>query len=411
MNLSHLTLTAMLLIGSSAPGLAQVQSITVDSEPTPEQIKAWLGSSESLEVAWGAWFAGKTADGDMNDDAYVTIMARRMARWIPEPIEGNRFQDSHDPIRITRSAMSEILYALIEKNESVPALSLEPIARKFPTEALILAARLHDQERTQFLGWWYEKRNDAARVNWDDKPDPLPNYSAIAAMLLSKTPPPGFAASVVAESDEKLAFWLADSSWEDSRWYGGATRVCKDQDQEIQLPSEMEDDVRVWPPLFQYQLQTDVSPEGELLLVEVSGYRIGYRRISILTRPSFCRQPDKLTDEVRHHILAELLGLRDDEMPWQAQERQLSFAACGSETAVALKKQVSVQESKLTATVQALFSKGLLTKQEARDVRPRLTVTAIDVRSSCSHGRMHSTEANRVAVSNDPRTLVSFDLR
>src|SRR5260370_41945755 len=117
---SRLILIAITALASVPSGLAQDGEISIDSKVSPEQIKEWLQSSDSRRVTWGAYFGGKSDDG-VNDDLYFMIMSRRLALWIAPP-------NSDQSSRIfSRLAISEILDALIERNQSVPASSLTPV--------------------------------------------------------------------------------------------------------------------------------------------------------------------------------------------------------------------------------------------------------------------------------------------
>ena len=158
----HLMLLWITMLALAANGMAQNDQITADSNVRPNQIKAWLEGSDSRLTAWGAYFVSKSDDAN-NDDAYVTIMERRMARWNP-----SRMEPSY-----AGSAMSEILYALIEKNERVPVVSLTPIKSAFPTETLILAARLPVEEAAPFLQDWYEERIPFANIHPRRIPDQI----------------------------------------------------------------------------------------------------------------------------------------------------------------------------------------------------------------------------------------------
>jgi ABC-type uncharacterized transport system substrate-binding protein len=93
----HLMLLSITMLALAATGMAQNDQITVNSNVSPNQIKEWLEGSDSRLTAWGAYFASKSDDAN-NDDAYVTIMARRMARWNPSRMEpsyaGRRCQKS-----------------------------------------------------------------------------------------------------------------------------------------------------------------------------------------------------------------------------------------------------------------------------------------------------------------------------
>ena len=401
MFISRLILIAMVAMASVPTGIAQDGEISINSKVNPNQIKEWLEGSDSRLTAWGAYFAS-TSDDANNDDAYVTLMARRMARWNPSRLE---------PIYAGRT-MSEILYALIEKNERVPVVSLTPIMSAFPTETLILAARLPVEDAAPFLQDWYDERiplHTSHQSGYRIKATP---FAYVAAMLLAKAPPSGFAASVLAESGERLSFWIADGMYQKSLWTGGGTAACKDADQVIDpLPLQLQDQVSKWPPLFHYQFQSDSSPYGGTLLVDVGGERISYRRITEWIRPTQCYFPDVFSDDTPHHIVAELLGVKDQDMPWPTRQDVICIRECKEGFLTALRKQIDLEESKLIATVPLLRAKGYLTQSEAAAVRPKLLVIVNDARLGSYDGQEHGPPPLPRFTPADPRTSISYDKR
>jgi len=404
-------LLSITMLALAATGMAQNDQITVNSNVSPNEIKAWLEGSDSRLTAWGAYFASKSDDAN-NDDAYGTIMARRMARWNPSRMEPRASPDDHLSAAYAGSAMSEILYALIEKNERVPVVSLTPIMSAFPTETLILAARLPVEDAAPFLQDWYEERiplQTSIQSGYRIKSTP---FAYVAAMLLAKAPPPGFAASVLPESGERLSFWVADGIYQKSHWTGGGTAACKDADRVIDPPPlQLQDEVSKWPPLFQYQLQSDSSPYGGTLLVDVGGERISYRRISAWIRPTQCYFPDVFSGDTPHHIVAELLGVNDQEMPWPTHQDVICTRKCEEGFLTALRKQIDSEESKLIATVQLLRAKGYLTQSEAAAVRPKLLVIVNDARPGSYDGQEHGPPPLPRFTPADPRTSISYDKR
>jgi hypothetical protein len=307
--------------------------------------------------------------------------------------------------------MSEILYSLIEKNERVPVGSLTPIVSDYPTQTLILAARLPAEDATPFLQNWYEKQRQLYEKG-SQLQTPATAFAFIAAMLLAKAPPPGLAASVLAESGERLSFWVADGMWQKSKWTGGPPPVCKDADQVFDPPPQDREELSKWPPQFQYQFQGDSSPYGGTRLVDVGGKRISYRRISILTIPSPCYFPDVVSDEARHHLVAELLGVDDKEMPWPVHQDVICILECKEGFLTALRNQIDVEESKLIATAEALRAKGYLTQSEANAARPKLSVIVNDAREAAFFdGQDHLPQSLPRLVPADARTSIKYDKR
>ena len=390
-----LMLLCIAMLALTATGIAQDDQITVSSSVSPNQIKAWLEGSDSRLTAWGAYFASRSEDAN-NDDAYVTIMARRMARWNP-------------PGMATSPAgwsMSEILYALIEKNERVPLVSLTPIRSDFPIQALILATRLSPEDAALLLQPWYEGRIPPKESRQSGTP-----FAYVAGMLLAKAPPSGFAASILAESRARVSFWVASGMYQQSKWTGGVgPPACHDEDQVIEPPHIVAEEVPRWPPLFQYLLQDDASPYEGKLLVDVGGERVSYRRLSARIRPARCYFPDVSSEEATHHVVAALLGVRDQEMPWPTHQDVICIEECKAGFLSALKKQIGLEESKLIATVEALRAKGYLTHSEADAVRPELSVLVNDARETF-YGEAHEPPPLPRFAPRDPRISISYDKR
>jgi hypothetical protein len=407
---SRLILIAMVALAAVANGLAQDGEISINSNVSSDQIKVWLESSDSRLVAWGAYFASKS-NNVVNDDVYVTIMARTLARRVVPPDGAHVDQNSYESLQISRRAISEILYALIEKDTTVPAVSLTPIMSDFPTETLILAARLPEEDAAPFLQDWHDARIPLQISIQSGTRIKATPFAYVAAMLLAKAPPSGFAASVLAESGERLSFWVADGMYQKFLWTGGKTAACKDADQVIDpLPLQVQDEVSRWPPMFLYQLQSDSSPYDGTLLVDVGGERISYRRISAFIRPTQCYFPDVFRDDTPHHIVAELLGVKDQEMPWPTHQDVICTQECKEGFLTALRKQIDSEESKLIATVQLLRAKGYLTQSEAAAVRPKLLVIVNDARLS-HDGQEHGPPPLPRFTPADPRTSISYDKR
>lgn len=186
----------------------------------------------------------------VNDDLYFMIMSRRLALRVAPPVNQN--SDGSSPI--AREAISEILDALIERNQSVPASSLTPVMSEFPIETLIPAARLRDREAAPFFESWYAKRSfpqDTCTLLYSNNASP---FAAVAAMLLAKAPPAGFAASVLAESSERLLFRVANGMWQEPYRSGGSAGRCNSEDEEITLPPRAREELSKWSPLFKYLL-------------------------------------------------------------------------------------------------------------------------------------------------------------
>jgi hypothetical protein len=407
MFLSRLILVAMAALASGASSLAQDGELSIDSKVSPEQIKQWLQGNDPARLAWGAYFATRS-DDVLNNDLYLEILSDRLAHWVPPSVN----QDSGESFRISRQAISVILDALIERNKKVPASSLTPIMSDFPIQSLILAARLPVEQATPFLDNWYKKRNPPQEARPPSYSDQAVEYAGFAGMLLAKAPPPGFAASVLTESGERLSFRVADGMWQRRDRGDGTAGRCNSEDEKITLPLWSEEELSRWPPLFKYLLlQNAASSYAGTLLVDAGGERISYRRLSILTTPRDCYGLEYFSEETRHHILAEMLRIDDKEMPWPARQDVIYIQGNSEEFLPALTRQIELEQSKFLATIKALREKGYLTGSEANTVRPKLAVIVNDVRSLAFDGQDHLPQPLPKLVPTDSRTSISYDKR
>jgi hypothetical protein len=402
------------LLALSASSFAQPSGISVDSSVSPEQIRDWLESGNSRLVAWGAYFASRS-DDPANDDVYDTIMARRMSWWVAPSRNNHGVADEDKSFQVSREGMAAILDALIEKQVTVPALSVTPIITEFPAEALILASHLPPEEAAPLLEDWWEKRHEIQPIMTHPYSDPSVPYAFLTAMLLAKAPPPGFAASVLTESEERLSFWVLDNMFEaELNIKGGAPAGCHERDPPLTLPAEADAGIqrRQWPPQFRYHLQNSLSLKAGTLLVDVGGEQVNYRRISIWTRPTPCYQP-LVSNDALHPILAEMLRMSDKTMPWPVHQDVIHLWKSNDAYLSALRKQIDSEESKFRAAIKALREKGYLTENEANTARPKLAVVVNDARArwSDSQGQDHSQPPLPTFVPHDPRISVTYDKR
>jgi hypothetical protein len=348
------------VVGCALTGaaLAQQDEITVDSKPTDAEIRGWLMREDAQLVAWGAYFAR-----ERTDDGAVTLLLRQVDRWQPD----GATQDRHD-------AMSAVLDALIERREVVSPERIGVLAGDFPVQAVILASRLPIAEATPLLLGWYgdgEARGDSV----------LPR---MAAMMLAKSPPPGFAGSVLAHSEEELSIAVRDDS--EGLGNGGASGCCGDS--LGQLP------VKGWPPLFWYGLDenglvsgpaSEHSQSGNVLVIEAGGDRITYRRGRTDQGSGSCNFPHGLDAGTRQHLIAEMLGISVEAMPWRVKESELIRWRSDGQYRSRLEAVVRSHEAQLEGTVAVLVAKGFVTADERIEVRPKLSILIFDERTThCS---------------------------
>jgi hypothetical protein len=344
-------LAASAFLALAWPGTAQNGEITTRTKPSSTQIRSWLASDDPRLVAWGAYFARETAD-----DSAIVPMQQLVEQWkAPENASEPEAQAQSD-------AMAEVLDAIIQRNKSVSSEGLEAIAELFPTQAEILAARLPIDEATPLLEKWYEKRGDSKN----------PTLARIAAMLLTKAPPAGFAASVLSEAEEQYFISVVDPGA--GVGFGGSS--CCGSALARAHPG--------WPPLFQYRLTEGDGKPNAPLVVEAGGDRVTYERGDAGKGFGSCGGVRGLDDETRHALLAEMLGIEKDAMPWKPWKRD-SFEWEGQSVFMSeLREIVDGEEARLQSTVDDLYAEGLLTFEEAGSARPKLVVRIDDERGDRS---------------------------
>jgi hypothetical protein len=357
-----LTLVAILLFASSASSLAQDNS-TVPIEPL-------LLSHDPRLVALGAWQAG-----GRQDDNAIAIMQDMVERW--DPSERHRSQDGS-----RYDAMTVILDTLIEKQQVVSPAGVTAIAHAFPEQALILAARLPLDDKESLLLSWYEGGKGVSRAHLDQEGSDRLLMARVAAMMLAKEQPQVIAASVLADSVEWLAVSVPNEGSDGlERCVVGCVAKAPCANEVAGLPKAG------WPPLYKYTLEENkplTDDTGPLvrgpLLIEAGGDRITYRRIEGEMYLNYCYYPAPLAAETRHRLLAGMLGIEDRQLPWAIQMNLTLPWESDQQFLGALGTQVEAEETRLRATVQKLYAKGMLTRSEAESTRPKLILIVFDDR-------------------------------
>jgi len=350
---SRSILVTTLLLAAASLAHAQSPSFTADSNPTAKEIRTLLKSSNPRLVAWGAYFASRNHNAEAG-----SLMIKITERWKPPALPSNR-----DAI-YAKDAMLEVLYALVERKDPVPPKALSAIATSFPSQALILASQLPTTEATPLLQKWYYADEDGFGSN-----SISPALALISAMMLTKAPPSGFAASILARSEEHLIVYVTDAGGMGS---GGGVSGCGDSGAGSPPPG--------WPVLFLYELEENEPHTNDPLLVEAAGDRITWHLSPITVGWGSCFEANRLNDDARHHLLAAMLGIPDNAMPWSIRQEVTLHWQSQQKFLSDLKNEIASEEANLSASVEALHKKGLLTKSETESVRPKLRITISDHR-------------------------------
>lgn len=390
-------LPVMILMAANVAAASPDREYTRGSVVSPDEIKELLESGDSRQAAWGAWFASQ-GGGSPEEDEYVTIMARRLAEWNSPGQLG----------ALDRDAISEILYALIERSQSVPVVSLQAVMQGFPTETMILAARLPVEDRKKFLQKWYDLRESGRGIYLRGIPSPA-GFAWIAALILSKTPPEEFAAGIFSNVGERLSFSVTDGAVKEAHQKVKIPLPCDERDQEHPLPAGDRQKFERWPPLWQYEIIRDDAPFNGPLLVEAGGMQIRYRRLSKWTWSRGCSTPQEGEEAMRFTIIAQMVG-SDAGTALPHARRDFIYVWGNVEGySQALKRSVSEEKATWKTALRTLQQKGYLTDEEVKHMPPKLEVYVSDQRTRIAdRGGSHTLPALPRFRLDDERTTVFY---
>jgi hypothetical protein len=358
-----LTLAAILILTPVA--LSQ----SPDRPPVP--IEPLLRNSEPRLVAFGAWEVIRR-----KDDSFFPLMQEMVEHWDPaQRLDFDRNQSD---------AMTVILDAFIQRNAVLSLAGVTAIAKAFPDQALILASRLSFDDAAPLLLTWYENGKSVSRAHLDsDGADHL-KMARVAAMMLARKGPQQIAAALLADSAEYLAVSVP------SEGSIGVSRCLVGCPAPLNCARESGVDAQPgWPLVFQYTLEEytlqPASPNptlDDVVLVQAGGDRIIYRRVRSDSQWDSCHPPVPLNAENRHRLIAEMLGVSEGRMQWQAQMDLTLPWQNDQQFLSELSAQVDAQEVGLRSTVQQFLAKGLVLKTQAETILPRLSITVFDDRQA-----------------------------
>jgi hypothetical protein len=383
MSKPRILLLAAFVTVLAATGIAQEKcGLSVGSKSSPDEIETLLESGNPTLTAWSAYFAGYSSN-----ERVVTSMLRILERGELSPPEDGPYRDPYQSCFSLPNAdepWSEILAALIHRKGAMPAEALSVIAARFPVQAVILAARLPMEEAAPLLEKWYDlgaSYEKSRPGQWN-----IVFLSRDAAMLMSKSPPPDFAATVLADSEERLIVSVVS---EKSSQSPDLTSIlvsrgrCEDKLPDPGLFPTPEGE----PPHLKLVIEENnhhKGGDGEQghILVTAGGDQITYRSVTIHTEPTICYFPRALAYETRHPLLAEMLHVRDEQIPWRARLDVPVYWEGAGKFQIELQRLVDAEEPKLRDTVQAFSLNGLITKDEAKSIRPKMRISIYHDRPS-----------------------------
>jgi hypothetical protein len=376
-------LLGWLVLSASAVAFGQeieVGCLNNRKDVSADEIKAWLRSGDRSLVAWGAYYAGQS-----EDDSVVTLMERLLqgvsVRADGDPRTRNACQ--FFPNGVNTDAY--ILDALIQRRAIIPAAALtDSIRSYYPFQSLILVSFMPTESSTPLLEKWFAgddqfnpKRNDLTKL-----------YPALffraTAMMLSKSPPPGFAAGLLAGSEERLVVRVTDNVNATKQPPNPIKPVASVRSKKILCGSDAGPRPEGLPPRMQYSISEnepakDGNPGFSDVLAEAGGDTIRYL-ISSSEEPRYSDCPADLNRENKDHLLMEMIGPDARPMPWSVDQTVTLRWQDNASYLSDLRMNVEAEQARIHEALKMFADKGLIDRAEIDAVAPRLIVEVRDER-------------------------------
>jgi hypothetical protein len=335
------------------------------SAPTEAQISEWLQSDEPRLVAWGAH----------------GVLEQKRREHVPELIEIlSRWEKVHPQSKWDSAhfdALLAVVDALIQLDGRIPPATIrEALARDGDSELqaplLVLLLRFPAAE---------------ARPVWQSIMFSGDRYSAaarLAADVLSKNPPPGFAAKLLDGLSELAEVDVVDPDarlgYGNSPWGGFGCASA---------PGPRED----WPSIGVYVFSDVPANSGSTLLIDEIGPVYVTRvqmRVDELSQSAWClghplhTMPPftYMTEDHRVKLIGRLIGAKPDEMPITLETHLSIDFRSVEQYRVQMAALVDGQLAQFTSVVGELCARGLMTADERRTTVPQIQVTVSDMRKS-----------------------------
>ena len=324
------------------------------AQANPHSVKSWLESKDPRLIAWGAYFAREN-----DEQPGLTIAAHLLQQSLES--DGPGLFSSGRP---QQNALSEVLDALIQRRVLLSAEMIGYVSLSHPVQAIILLSMLPAGEQTDNLIQWHSGARSPAGSNHLDR---------VSGMLLSKRPPPGFAATTLRNSEERLAIYIVPKAFEGIGAGGGS---CSCGDGAVDRPPDG------WPDISSYHLLENEQAGLDPLLVEAGGDRIYWQRSMPGGGFRLCGGVAGLTSETRHHLLAEMLKVNDQAMSWPTQKTVSIVKVSDRQVERDIGAAIQKEQAILLKSVEEFGIRNLITGEEAGTVMPKLSIVIHEEPSS-----------------------------
>jgi hypothetical protein len=347
-----------LLFAVSVGSLFAQSDVFVPNSATIDDILKWLQSSDPRMVAWGAYFAAEN-----KVDVAMPSLQRLAEQWQVLPRDGRAHSlPWANEEQQQLNTMSAVLDALIQRNQMLSVETLRRLSANFPAQTSIFLARMPHDEALPLL---WEMYRDKEGSHWQQQ--------RVAASLMALHPPPGFVASLLADTKVTLTLEVLDPG-ENGIGRGEGTRDCGGM-----LQSESS----TWPKTGKYFLWDNRYHDPSSVLLVEGDSPIFYTRGLAVTDNggTQCTVMENLSPAIHRVLLAQMAGVPVKEMGWDTYEVWTVDYENDAQYLRKANEILAERERRFSATARIFLEKNLITPDEVARARPDLMVQTVDMRT------------------------------
>jgi hypothetical protein len=336
--------------------VAKVPSNTPSSKiPSFKTIDAWLHSDDPRLVAWGAHDTLIT-----RNPHFVSQLLTLASQWQPIVTESDeqRLKRLSQEQKDQRDAMAAVVDALVQMNVSIPADTVRALAPDFGNAAAMLLTRMPADDAEPLVLDFYRT---PSRYEY--------GLQYVSAVLLAQRPPEGFAADLLKSIAVRAEVFVIHPGAPD---FGTGSSGSYLAEQTVPRKD--------WPTTGQYRLSKEKSDKAVLLVNGVDP--IYATREQATTYLSGAYRGPYLGPNDRQRIIAGMLDIAPESMPWQTQLQTTIEFVSKEQFDFALRRFIDDLEEKYRATAYALAARSLISPAEVAQTVPKMKLVLNDMRGT-----------------------------
>ena len=333
---------------------AQTPSAT-NSLPSENTMESWLSSEDPRLVAWGAHDVLIARDPNLTP--HLVTLAGRWQPLSPQTSDNSSSADLSPEQKDQRDAMAAVLDTLIQMNVALPPDTLRNLAPDFGNDVAIFLSRMPEEESGPLSFDFYRS-----------PPAPAFSLQYVSAALLALHPPAGFTADLLGSISVQTNVIVVLPASE--RLGGGTAGCCWEAGES---PREN------WPMTGQYRLSKQKSDRASLVVAGIDPI-YATRSESARYVPESCGVGMYLGPEGRLRLIAEMLGVSREEIPWQTIVSATIEFQSPEQFQRDLLAFVEEERAKHRATAAGPADRNLLSLAEAEQSLPELKLKVSDQR-------------------------------